>query len=38
MILFVAAIGLFIGFLAIAAYLADAMGEPERWDSRRRNR
>lgn len=38
MIPFVAVLGLFILALAVLAAIADAMGEPERWDSRRRNR
>jgi len=37
-ILFVAGLGLFIGALAVMGAIADWLGEPERWDSRRRNR
>jgi len=33
-----AGLGLFLLVLAVMAALADAMGEPERRDSRRRNR
>ena len=37
-ILFVAGLGLFLLALAVMAAIADRLGEPERWDSRRRNR
>lgn len=30
--------GVFLLILAVCAAVADAIGEPERWDSRRRNR
>jgi len=35
---FVAGCGLFLLALAVMGALADALGEPERWDARRRNR
>lgn len=37
MIAFAAGLGLFLLVLAVMAALADWMGEPERWDARRRN-
>lgn len=36
--LFAAGLGLVLGVLAVLAWIADMMGEPERWESRRRNR
>lgn len=37
MIVFAAGLGLFLLALAVMAAIADALGEPERWDARRRN-
>lgn len=37
-VILVAAVGFLCAALALMAALADWMGEPERWDSRRRNR
>jgi hypothetical protein len=34
---FVAACGFFLLALVVMGIIADALGEPERWDSRRRN-
>jgi len=35
--IFLAGCALFLAALAIGAALADWLGEPERWDARRRN-
>jgi hypothetical protein len=37
-IVWLATLALFISALAVMAAIADWLGEPERWDARRRNR